>query len=83
MGNDVATESLYSHALQLREEWSKMNPEPGIKTVNRNERITPHEEIEEGSRFAFGSGDKQFFFGEDSVGYFEGQLPSSPGEYRR
>jgi hypothetical protein len=28
------------------------------------------------------SEDTQFFFGEDSVGYFEDQLPSSPGEYR-
>ena len=28
------------------------------------------------------SGDNEFFFGEDSVGYFESQSPSSPGEYR-
>jgi hypothetical protein len=28
------------------------------------------------------SGKNEFFFGEDSVRYFEGQLPSSPGEHR-
>ena len=28
------------------------------------------------------SGDNEFFFGEDSVGYFESQPLSSPGKYR-
>lgn len=37
---------------------------------------------EECTQAACTSEDKQFFFEEHAVGCFEGQLPSSPGEYR-
>ena len=34
------------------------------------------------TRMHSGSGHKEFFFEEHAAGYFEDQLPSSPGQYR-